>query len=55
MTNQTYNLLMALMGCVCLMVALMVLMPNGLWLYLVLYAFGVVGITISIRNTLREY
>ena len=53
MTNNTYNLLMALMGCVCVMLALVVLVPNGLWLYLVLYAFGVVGVNTSIRNTLR--
>jgi hypothetical protein len=53
MTNNTYNLLMALMGCVCVMLALVVLVPNGSWIYLFMLAFGVVGVNTSIRNTLR--
>ena len=53
MTNQTYNLMTAIIGAVLMMMALIVLVPNGLLAYLFMLVAGAVIITISIRNTLR--
>jgi len=53
MTNQTYNLMTAIIGAVLMMMAIFVLAPNGLLLHLLMLVAGAVIITISIRNTLR--